>query len=87
MTKPGQAVGRSSGSALRRRARRGERQVGVVALDGTKLAGNSADKANRTLDRLEREIAEILRQAAEADQREDLQHGQARGRAARGPGH
>jgi hypothetical protein len=54
-------------------------QVGVVALDGTKLAGNAADKANRTLDRLEREVAEILTQAAEADQREDLEHGQARG--------
>jgi hypothetical protein len=78
MTKPGQAVGRSSGSALRRRARRGERQVGVVALDGTKLAGNSADKANRTLDRLDAEVAEILRQAAEANQRDDLEHGQAR---------
>src|SRR5919197_3982828 len=36
-------------------------QVGTVALDGTKLAGNAADKANRTLDRLEREVAEILR--------------------------
>jgi transposase len=35
--------------------------VGVVALDGTKVAGNSADKANRTLDRLDREVAEILR--------------------------
>ena len=54
-------------------------KVGVVALDGTKLAGNAADKANRTLDRLEREVAEILKEAAEADQREDLEHGQARG--------
>jgi transposase len=26
--------------------------VGTVALDGTKLAGNAADKANRTLDKL-----------------------------------
>jgi transposase len=54
-------------------------QVGMVALDGTKLAGNAADKANRTLDRLDREVAEILKQAAEADQREDAQHGDARG--------
>src|SRR6266540_1927357 len=46
-------------------------RVGVVALDGTKLAGNAADKANRTLDRLEREVAEILRQAADVDRRED----------------
>src|SRR6266508_3405515 len=28
-------------------------RVGPVALDGTKLAGNAADKANRTLDRLD----------------------------------
>jgi transposase len=41
-------------------------QVGTVALDGTKLAGNAADKANRALDRLDAEVAEILRQAAEA---------------------
>ena len=54
-------------------------KVGLVALDGTKLAGNAADTANRTLDRLEGEVAQILRQAAEADQREDLQYGQARG--------
>jgi transposase len=54
-------------------------KVDTVALDGTKLAGNAADKANRTLDRLDREVTEILRQAAEADQREDLEHGQARG--------
>jgi transposase len=54
-------------------------KVGVVALDGTKLAGNASDKANRSLDRLEREVAEILRQAAEADRRDDLEHGQTRG--------
>jgi transposase len=54
-------------------------RVGTVALDGTKLAANAADKANRTQDRLEREVAEILRQAAEADQREDRMLGDARG--------
>jgi hypothetical protein len=65
--------------SLRLCAAAGMVQVGVVALDGTKLAGNAADKANRTLDRLEREVAEILRQAAAADQREDRLFGQARG--------
>jgi len=54
-------------------------RVGVVALDGTKLAGNAADKANRTLDRLEREVAEILRQAADVDRREDRLFGDGRG--------
>jgi transposase len=54
-------------------------RVGLVALDGTKVAANAANTASHTLDKLEREVAEILRQAAEADQREDLAHGQARG--------
>jgi transposase len=50
--------------------------LGTVALDGTKLAANAAERANHTHDKLKREVAEILRQAAEADQRED---GDARG--------
>jgi transposase len=54
-------------------------QVGTVALDGTKLAANASDKANRTHDKLEAEVAEILRQAAETDQREDRLFGDARG--------
>jgi transposase len=54
-------------------------RVGTVALDGTKLAGNAADKANRTHAKLEAEVAEILRQAAETDQHEDRLFGDARG--------
>jgi transposase len=54
-------------------------QVGTVALDGTKLAANAADKANRALDKLEAEVDEILRQAAGADQHEDQLFGDARG--------
>jgi Transposase DDE domain/Transposase domain (DUF772) len=54
-------------------------RLGVVALDGTKVAANAADRANRTLAKLEEEVAEILREAAEADQAEDHQHGLARG--------
>ena len=54
-------------------------RVGTVALDGTKLAGNAADKANRTHDQLEAAVAEILRQAAETDQHEDRLFGDARG--------
>src|SRR6266487_2574646 len=53
--------------------------VGTVALDGTKLAGNASDKANRTHDKLDGEVAEILRQAAAADQHEDRLFGDARG--------
>jgi transposase len=65
--------------SLRLCAAAGMVKVGVVVLDGTKLAGNAADKANRTLDRLEREVAEILEQAADTDQHEDRVFGQARG--------
>jgi transposase len=54
-------------------------RLGVVALDGTKVAANAANTASRTLDKIEAQVAEILRQAAEADQREDREHGQARG--------
>jgi transposase len=54
-------------------------RVGTVALDGTKLAANAAERANRTHDKLKDEVAEILRQAAEADQHEDQRFGDARG--------
>jgi hypothetical protein len=47
----------------------------VVALDGTKVAANAANTASRTQDKLEAEVAEILRQATEADQRDDREHG------------
>ena len=65
--------------SLRLCAAAGLVRLGVIALDGTKVAANAADKANRTLDKVEAEVTEILRQAAEADQREDLEHGHARG--------
>jgi hypothetical protein len=61
--------------SLRLCAAAGVVRLGTVALDGTKLAANAAERANRTHDKLEAEVAEILRQAAEADQRDDLQHG------------
>jgi transposase len=48
---------------------------GVVALDGTKVAANAASRANRTLVKLKEEVAQILREAADADQAEDHQHG------------
>jgi transposase len=65
--------------SLRLCAAAGMVQLGTVALDGTKLAANAAERANRTHDKLEAEVAEILRQAAEADQHEDREHGQGRG--------
>jgi transposase len=65
--------------SLRLCAAAGLVRLGVVALDGTKVAANAASRANRTLAELEAEVAEILRQAAEADQAEDHQHGPTRG--------
>jgi hypothetical protein len=47
----------------------------VVALDGTKVAANAASRANRTLVKLQAEVAEILQEAAETDQAEDRQQG------------
>jgi transposase len=41
-------------------------RLGLVTLDGTKVAANAAGRANRTLAGIEAEVAEILRQAAEA---------------------
>ena len=54
-------------------------RLGVVALDGTKVAANAADKANRTLAKLQVEVAQILAEAAATDQAEDRRHGSLRG--------
>jgi transposase len=66
-------------ASLRLCAAAGMINLGTVALDGTKVAANAANTASRTLDKLEAQIAEILRQAAETDQREDQLFGAARG--------
>jgi hypothetical protein len=49
--------------------------LGVLSLDGTKLAGNASQKANKTLPQIEKLLAE----AAAADAAEDAQHGSAAG--------
>ena len=46
------------------------------------LAAHAADKANRTHNKLDAEVVEILRQAAEVDRDEDRRLGDAMGRAA-----
>src|SRR5215207_5517065 len=46
-------------------------RLGLVALDGTKVEANAAAAANRTHAHLEAQVAELLAQAAEADQVED----------------
>jgi len=76
---PPAGLGRLPGG-LAQAVRRGRSvRLGVVALDGTKVAANAADRASRTLVKLKEEVARILRETAETDQAEDHQHGPARG--------
>jgi transposase len=57
-------------------ARAGLVSVGVVAIDGTKIAANASMDANRDFGQIAREI---LAEAAETDRREDELYGDARG--------
>jgi transposase len=50
--------------------------VGVVAIDGTKVAANASRAANRSYEQIAREI---LAEAAETDRREEELYGEARG--------
>ncbi len=51
-------------------------EVGVIAIDGTKVAANASLDANRAYEAIAREI---LHEAAETDRREDELYGSARG--------
>src|SRR5215217_1999159 len=57
-------------------ARAGLASVGVVAIDGTKVAANASLDANRDYEQIAREI---LAEAAGTDRREDELYGEARG--------
>jgi transposase len=50
--------------------------VGVIAIDGTKIAANASMDANRGYERI---VSEILEEAAETDRLEDELYGDARG--------
>lgn len=52
--------------------------VGVVALDGTKMKGNTSLAANRTYEYLEKEVNRMLQEAAEKDAQEDALYGKER---------
>ncbi len=54
-------------------------RVGTVAIDSTKLAGNTSLEANRTYAKLLAEAEKILGEAAETDAREDERFGERRG--------
>lgn len=60
-------------------AKAGMVRVGTVAVDGTKIAANAGLSANRTYDKIRREVERILAEADAADAAEDQLFGQARG--------
>ena len=64
-----EALGGLFTQVLRLLAAEGMVALGTLSLDGTKLAGNAAQKANRTLPQIEKFLAE----AAERDAAEDAQ--------------
>jgi transposase len=53
-------------------------RVGDVYLDGTKIKGNASLDANRTLDQLNKEVEQMLKEAKDQDEEEDRLYGQAR---------
>src|SRR5215471_13572462 len=73
-----QALGGLFSQVLRLLAAEGMVSLGLLSLDGTKLAGNAAQKANRTLPQIEKLLAE----AAAADAAEDARYGDAPGESA-----
>jgi transposase len=67
------ALGGLFSQVLRVLAAEGMVSLGLLSLDGTKLAGNAAQKANKTLPQIEK----ILAEAAERDAAEDARYGDA----------
>ena len=51
-------------------------RFGVVAIDGTKIAGNASMRANRKFSRLKEKAAEVLERSAAVDAAEDIRHGE-----------
>ena len=71
-----QALGELFGQVLALCADAGLVSVGVVAVDGSKLAASASDKAIRSYEQI---AAEIIEQAGQIDAAEDDIHGPARG--------
>jgi hypothetical protein len=70
-----EALGGLFSQVLRLLAAEGMVSLGTLSLDGTKLAGNAAHKASRTLPQIDKLLAE----AAKVDAAEDAQHGSSPG--------
>jgi transposase len=60
-------------------AKAGLVSVGLVAVDGSLIAGNASPQATRTYAAIRQEVEAILEQAARADAADDERFGQARG--------
>jgi hypothetical protein len=75
-TRHEQAIADLFGGVLELCARSGLVNVGVVAVDGTKIAASATHHATRTYEQI---AEEILKEAAEIDVREDELYGPARG--------
>ena len=69
------ALGELFGDILRLCARAGLGALGLVAVDGTKLAADVSEHRNRSADALDAEIRSILAEAAAVDAAEDAAHG------------
>lgn len=75
----GQALGGLFVAVLRLCVEAGMVQVGVVALDGTKLHANASREANRDRDQIDAEVERMLAEAARVDAAEDERFGNERG--------
>jgi transposase len=54
-------------------------KAGVIAIDGTKMAGNASLAANRTKEKLQEEVTKILTEAKLQDEKENAKYGVQRG--------
>jgi transposase len=75
----GEAMADLSGQVLAVAAKAGLGRLGLVAVDGTKMAASASRDANRTEHKLRELAAQILAEAEEADAAEDALFGDARG--------
>jgi transposase len=70
-----QALSSAFCESLRLCAKAGMAMVGIVAVDGTKMAADASRVANRTSAHIDAEVAKILAEAAAIDAAEDAQFG------------
>ncbi|MCL4368852.1 MAG: transposase [Actinobacteria bacterium] len=66
-------------ASLRLCSRAGMAKVGLVALDGTKMAAAASMQANRTKETIDAEVEKMFAEAAATDDAEDAQFGTERG--------